>query len=324
VVAQRKAAVAAEITAPLVELNVVEGQRVTTGEVLARLEDDGQQAALGQAKAVVTAAKAAVTEAEAALLIRELDFKRNRDLVDNRVISQGEFDSIEAQVKRARASLAARKADQAAAEAALRVAEEDLDNTVVRAPFNAVVLTKDADVGDIVTPIGAASGVSASVVTIADMTSLQVEADVSESAIARVQRDQPTMVRLDALPGERFPGSVTMIVPTADRSKASVEVKVAFETLDPRVLPEMSAKVAFLSRQVEAGERNAVLAAPKAAIQDGAAFVFRDGKAVRTAVSTGRSFSDQVEILSGLTAGDRVVLDPADLKDGQRIKVAQE
>jgi RND family efflux transporter MFP subunit len=191
------------------------------------------------------------------------------------------------------------------------------------------VLTKDADIGDIVTPIGAAADAKAAVVTIADMDSLQVEVDVSESNIEQVKVGQPCEIQLDALPNDRFPGVVHMIVPTADRSKASILVKTAFLEKDPRILPEMSAKVAFLSRQVRPEEEKPLKALPATAVvdRDGdpVVFVVRNNQARKTPVHLGRHLDTMVEILNGVEAGDQVVMTPLNkMKDGIKVKIAQE
>jgi len=192
-----------------------------------------------------------------------------------------------------------------------------------------VVLTKNADIGDIVTPIGAAADAKAAVVTIADMDSLKVEVDVSESNIEQVKVGQPCEIQLDALPNDRFRGVVHMIVPTADRSKASILVKAAFLDKDPRILPEMSAKVAFLSRKVAAEEEKPFKSLPATSVvnHDGETLVFvvRNNRALKTPVHLGRKLDTMVEILDGVEVGDQVVMTPSDkMKDGIKVRIAQE
>jgi RND family efflux transporter MFP subunit len=191
------------------------------------------------------------------------------------------------------------------------------------------VLTKNADIGDIVTPIGAASTAKAAVVTLADMSSLKVEADVSESNIEKLKVGQPCQIQLDAIPDERFGGTVHMIVPTADRTKATVMVKVNFNHLDSRILPEMSAKVAFLSRAVSEDEKKPRTAVNIKAVVDRNSkkylFLVRKGRAVETPVTTGAVFGDMVELTSGAASGDKAVLSPPGrLKDGSRIKINEQ
>jgi RND family efflux transporter MFP subunit len=191
-----------------------------------------------------------------------------------------------------------------------------------------VVLTKNADVGDIVTPLGAAANAKAAVVTIADMDSLQVEADVSESNLEKIRSGQPCEVQLDALPGVRFEGVVHIIVPTADRSKATVLVKVRFVNKDSRILPEMSAKVAFLERPVKKEEQQPRMAINPAAIVSGhdrkTVFVIKGNRVVATEIKTGAKIGDLVEVLGGIKSGDKLALKPLNkLKDGKRIKTAE-
>lgn len=330
VTAQRKASVASKITSRLEWLGVEEGSRVTAGQVLARLESDDAQAALDRVRANERAARADIDRAVAELTDARRNHARMRALLAENVISRSDMETAETRALTADAAARAARDGLAAASAARREAETQLEYTYIRAPFDAVVLTKNADVGDIITPLGAAANAKASVVTIADMGSLLVETDVSESSVGRVTPGAPCEIALDALPDERFTGRVHIIVPTADRSKASVMVKVAFDVLDPRVLPEMSARVAFLSRVPSEEERRPRPVVPATALRgEGnarAVFVVRDGRAVRTPVRTGMALGDTVELLdgpvSGAAAGERVVADPpADLADGERVRM---
>jgi RND family efflux transporter MFP subunit len=328
VVAQRKAAVASKVTGRLVFLGVEEGDRVKKGELIARLESGDAAAARDQAKANVVAARHNLDQAKAEFTDASLNYTRRKQLAAGGYIAQSDFDAAEARYRKAEAAVAAQEATLRASTAALREAEVMLEYTNIRAPFDAVVLTKNADIGDIVTPIGAAAEAKAAVVTIADMDSLQVEVDVSESNIQRVKVGQPCEIRLDSLPDTRFPGKVHMIVPTADRTKASILVKVAFAEKDPRILPEMSAKVAFLSRPVSEGEEKPLRAVPSAALvsADGrsAVFAVRSDRVERVVVRVGRQLGDMTEILDGLRVGDRVVTAPLKkVKDGTRVKVQE-
>jgi RND family efflux transporter MFP subunit len=215
-----------------------------------------------------------------------------------------------------------------AGEAAVEEAKVMVEYANIRAPFDAVVLTKNADMGDIVTPLGAAANAKAAVVTIADMNSLQVEVDVSESNISQVRAGQPCEIRLDAFPDLRFKGVVHMIVPTADRTKASVLVKVAFRELNPRILPEMSAKVAFLSRDILPEEEKPLKAVPASAVitrgERSLVFLLDGDRVMERPVRTGRRLDTMVEIHQGLDSGDRVLLSPRkDLKSGERVKVPE-
>ena len=327
VVPQRKAAVASKITGRLVSLMVEEGNQIKQGQIIARLENDDTLASRDQALANRKVAEANLAEAKAELSIATLTYGRNKRLLERQIVSKSEYDNAEARYKHARAAVAAAEAAIGASTAVLRGATVALDYSLIRAPFDAVVLTKNADIGDIVTPLGAATNAKAAVVTIADMHSLQVEADVSESNLGLIKAGQPCEIQLDAIPDTRFAGVVHMIVPTADRSKASVMVKIRFLQPDPRILPEMSAKVAFLSRPVKEAEqrrRTAVhhLALVKRGKQQ-SLFILQDDHVKETVVLTGETFGDMIEILSGAKAGDRVVMKPDQLKNGAKIKIAE-
>jgi HlyD family secretion protein len=328
VVAQRKAAVASKATGRLEWLGVEEGSRVRRGEVLARLENRDAAASRDQADANLTTARASLEQARTELVDAGRAFSRQKELLAQGIVAQADYDIAEARNNKAKAGVAGAESAVKAAVAALNGADVALEYTLIRAPFDAVVLTKDADVGDIVTPLGAAANAKAAVVTIADMDSLQVEADVSETNLEKVRSGQPCEVQLDALPGVRFPGIVHMIVPTADRSKATVLVKVRFLVKDSRILPEMSAKVAFLERPVKDEE-----AQPRTAVNP-AAIVTRNGQKVlflvkgtrvaETEIKTGGQIGDMVELLAGVRVGDKVVVKPLDkVRDGSRIKAAQ-
>ncbi len=329
VVAQRKAAVASKITGRLVFLAVEEGSRVKKGEVIARLENDDVKAALERAMADVKVAQFNIEQSQAELDDALLDYNRKRELVGKEIIPLSQFDAAAARYKKAKAAVAAQRAALRASEAALKEAAVSLEYTVIRAPFDAVVLTKNADIGDIVTPIGAAADAKAAVVTIADMDSLQAEVDVSESNIEQVKVGQPCEIQLDALPNDRFRGVVHMIVPTADRTKASILVKTAFLDKDPRILPEMSAKVAFLSRSVAPEEQKPLKALPSNAVvnRDGESLVFvvRNSRALRTPVHLGKHLDTMVEILNGVELGDQVVIAPMDkMKNGIKVRMTHE
>jgi RND family efflux transporter MFP subunit len=328
VVAERKAAVASKITARLIELTVEEGSRVKAGQVIARLENDDTLAARDQAEANLKLARANLESAKAQLDEATKTYLRYKQLVAGGYVARSAYDTAEAAYQRAQAGVAAAEASIRANTAALESAKVALDYTLIRAPFDAVVLTKDADVGDIITPLGAATNAKAAVVTIADMSSLQVEADVSETNLSVVKVGQPCEIQLDALPDSRFRGVVHMIVPTADRTKATIMVKVRFVDKDPRILPEMRAKVSFLSRLVKQEEEKPRTVVNPAAVvtNDGKSkvFIVQEGKVKEMPVTLGPPLGDMVEVLNGVKAGDRVVVEPPKrLKDGSRIKVAE-
>jgi RND family efflux transporter MFP subunit len=313
VVAQRKAEVASKGTGRLVFLGFEEGDRVKSGEVIARIDNDDIRAGLDMAKAELER-----TKVDTLNIGRQ--FRRHRELFQSGAISDVEFETAETTYKSSLTRLLA-------AEAAVRVQEVNLENTYIRAPFDGTVLTKNADIGEVVAPFASSASSKGSVVTMADMTSLEVEADVSESNIYKVIPGQPCEIVLDAYPATRYQGFVKKIVPTADRARATVLTKIAFREQDARVLPEMSARVIFLPP--DSGFRTAeatVLVAPRETItsRDGAAIVFRvEGEYVAAVpVTTGRSLGGVTEIVSGLSRGDRVVISPpGKMQTGEKVEV---
>lgn len=344
VVAQRRAAVASKASGRLLELRVREGSRVKAGELLARLDaSDVQaqaavaQAAVGQAQAVTGQAQALQRQSQVELANAEVEFARTEQLKRQGFVSQQALDAGQRRLDAARAALASAQAGvaQAAsglaqARAQLAVQQVNQGFTEIRAPFDGVVLAKNANVGDLITPFSNAAGSQGAVLTLADLSTLEVEADVSEGSLAKVQLGQPVEIQLDALPGQRFRGQVASIVPTVDRAKATVMTKLRFEQLDPRVLPEMSAKAVFLSQRPSDEELKPVLAVPAKAL-DGEGAVWKWVKAEdgtqtvqRLAVKKGRSLGELVELQgAGLKSGDRLVAAPSGLRDGQKVAVAE-
>ncbi len=328
VVPQRKSALASKVTGRLIWLGVEEGNRVKQDQVIARLENQDVTAAKDLAEANVNAARHNIELARAELREATLNLERNNALLAKGYVARSVYDSALARYEKAMASMEASEANLKASLASLEVAKINLDYTLIRAPFDGVVLTKNADVGDIVTPIGAAANAKSAVITIADMNSLQVEADVSESNLNKIKVGQPCEIQLDALPGERFRGTIHTIVPTADRTKATVMVKVRFIDKDSRVLPEMSAKVAFLSRPANPEEQKPRVAINHSAIVNkkgkDAIFLVKENRAIETPVTLGVKIGDMVEVLDGIKVGDQIVLNPPDkLRNGLKIKVAE-
>ncbi len=331
VVAQRRAAVASKGTGRLVELNVREGSLVKQGDLIGRLDASDVQAAIAATQAGVAQAQAARAQAEAALgqaraelANAEVELQRQQALQGQGFISAQAVDAANRRLAVARSALATQQAAITTAQAGIaqsqaqvRVQQVNQANTEIRAPFDGVVLVKNANVGDMITPFSSASGTSGAVVTMADLRTLEVEADVSESNVARIKPEQPVEITLDALPELRLRGNVSRIVPTVDRAKATVMTKIRFEALDARILPEMSAKVSFLSRPATADDQKPVIALnPKAVAQrDGKPVVFRlTGETVeQVPVTLGRQIGDLQEVTgSTLKSGDRVVLAPGD------------
>lgn len=298
VVARRKAAVASKGTGRLVYLGVEEGDKVKKGQVIARLEDADVIAARERARENFRLAEADLYEAKKHL-------ERMAALVKQEMIAQSEYDLAEARYKRVVATIEAAKF-------ALREAEVAVENTRIVAPFDGTVLKKNADVGEIVAPLAGAASSKAAVVTIADMSSLEVDADVSEANITKVAPQQNCEIALDAYPQHRYPGYVSNIVPTADRSKATVMVKIKFQRYDARVLPEMGAKITFLAPGSRADAAvKPLLTVPAAAVarRDGRQVVYqiRENRAVEVPVTTGQKIGNLIEVTEGLKEGDQVI-----------------
>ena len=313
VVAQRKAAIASKGTGRLIYLGVVEGDKVKKDQVIGRLEDNDIRAQLEQAKANLLLQQADLNDAKNT-------FDRIKELFEKGLSSQQEYDQAEANYNRILASIEVAKAG-------VQVAEVALENTLIRAPFDGTVLTKNAEVGEIVAPFGGSTTSKTAVVTIADMKSLLVETDVSESNIEKIKEGRECEITLDAYPEKSYQGYVFKIVPTADRSKATVLVKVGFKNYDSRVLPEMSAKVSFLSEKNENEENQLpVLTIPLSAVDElnGKKIVYlvNDNKAVQKDISTSRLLGNYVEVISGLKEGDEIINDlNGKIKDGVQVKV---
>lgn len=326
VVAQRKAALASKTTGRLIWLGVEEGSYVKRGDIIAKLEDEDVLALKNQAEANVNLAKANLESSVAELRDAEINLSRQKILFEKNFATQAELDTATLRYERAKAAVKNSDAALNAAIAALKSAEVSLEYTFIKAPFDGVVLTKNADIGDIITPLGAAANAKASVVTIADLTSLLVETDISESNISLVQLGQPCEIILDAIPDKRYKGFVHMIVPTADRTKASIMVKVKFAENDNRILPEMSAKINFLSRKTTPDEEKDHLMINKSALlkhqSEPSVFVVKGDRAVLTKITIGKTYENEIEVLAGLTADDIVILNPPDnLKNNTKVKL---
>ncbi len=327
VVAQRKAAIASKATGRLEWLGVTEGSRVKAGEVIARLDNRDVVAQAQSAEANVRAARAMLAQAQAEAADAAASLKRSRDLFAKGFVSQSALDTATMREDSAVAGVANARAAIGVAEANARNAEVAVDYTLIRAPFDGVILSKSANVGDMVTPFSSAADSKGAVVAMADMSTLEVEADVSESSLAKISVGQPCEITLDALPDARFRGRISRIVPTVDRAKATVMTKVRFDAIDPRVLPEMSAKVSFLSQDVTPEQQKPLLAVTLDALaaRDGktAVFVVRDGKAIEVPVTPGAHIGELVAIAGAVKSGEKAVLKPGpDLKTDTLVKVA--
>jgi HlyD family secretion protein len=315
VVARRKAAVASKGTGTLVFLGVEEGDKVKKGQLIARLDDSDVVATLQRSRENLRVAEADLNDAKVSL-------ERLRILLGHRVVAQAEYDTAEARYKRVVASIDA-------ARFAVKEAEVAVENMRIIAPFDGTVLKKNADVGEIVAPLAGAVSSRAAVVTIADMSSLEVEADVSEANITRVSPEQNCEITLDAYPQQRYPGIVTKIVPTADRAKATVLVKIKFKTYDQRVLPEMGAKITFLAPGTSdtTTSTRAILTVPAAAVasRNGRQVVFhvKDERAVEVPIAMGQRLGSVIEIRDGLKEGEKVIARVDDnIHNGSKVSVA--
>ncbi len=323
--AYRKAAVSTKATGRLEFLAVQEGSVVKAGQILARIENRDVSATQDQAQAALRAAKANVEQGMAELRDAESNLNRSEDLAKKNFISSATLDTAKARFDKARAAVASLNGAIGVAEANVRAANVSVEQTLIRAPFDGVVLTKNANVGDIITPFSSAADSKGAVVNMADMATLEVEADVSEISLSKISVAQPVEIQLDAFPDLRLLGKVSRIVPTVDRSKATVLVKVEFVEKDNRVLPDMSAKVSFLSRDLKPEERKPVIAVQPAALvkRDGkdVLFLIDNNAAKLVAVTVGNKIGDLMQV-SGVKPGDKIVLSPSEkIKDGTAVAI---
>jgi HlyD family secretion protein len=330
VVARRRATVSSKVTGKVVEVFVEEGKEVRRGQVLARLDDSQVRSALAVAEAQLAVARRGAAEDEARLREAELTRDRRAALLKEGVVGKAEVDSADAEVESLKARIALSQEQIHVAQSQLNARRTDLADMVVRAPFDGVAISKDAQPGEMISPVSAGGGFTRTgICTIVDMSSLEIEVDVNESYINRVRPGQPVEAVLDAYPDWRIPTHVITGVPTADRAKATVRVRIGFEKLDPRILPDMGVKVSFLAEETPQVTATAPrLLVPKAAVRkiDGAdvVFVVKEDVAERRAVTVGLTEGDQVEIASGLQLGERVVVEgPPTLADGARVTVKE-
>jgi RND family efflux transporter MFP subunit len=331
VTARRQATVSAKITGKVTEVLIEEGQRVAEGAVLARLDDTEARAQLTLARAQLAAARSQEGEIRAQLAQAERDHARQQELYGRQLVAAQALDAALAQRDMLRARLANNVEQVRVAVESVSVAQVQLDNTVIRAPFSGVVIAKSAQPGEMISPISAGGGFTRTGIgTIVDMDSLEIQVDVNESFINRVTADQPVEATLNAYPEWKIPGSVIAIIPTADRSKATVKVRIAIKSRDARIVPDMGARVAFLTTQPATGRPAAppaVLVPADAVRGEGAnavVFVHAGERVERRGVTLGQAVGAEREIASGLRAGERVVVAPAPtLKDGDAVRVAE-
>ena len=324
---RRRATVAAKITARVVDVYVDEGMTVTEGQLLAKLDDSDAARRLQAAKAQRDATAAQIVSLKVNLANAEREFRRQEELGKEGFASVQALDLAHTTAESLKAQVAAADEQVKTADAQIALAQQDVDNCTVRAPFAGVVVSKDAQRGEMVSPISAGGGFTRTgIATIVDMASIEIEVDVNESYIARVDAGQQVEAVLDAYPDWRIPAKVRTVIPTADRQKATVKVRISFDKLDPRILPDMGVKVSFLAGAQAAGQAAAKALIPREAARtlDGkpVVFLFRDGLLERRAVSLGIQTGGDVQVTAGLTPGDKVVVEgPADLRDGQRAKL---
>jgi RND family efflux transporter MFP subunit len=336
VVARTKAAVSAKIPGRLAFLGVSEGSRVEKGAVIARLDNADYAAAVGQAEAELASAKATLIESQSDRDQLQRDYQRVRDIhaQNPNLVSSQEVENAESRARQGDARVSAQSARVDAAAAGLRVAQANLENTYIRAPFSGTVLRKEAEVGEVVAPSVGGGLTRGAVVTMADLATLEVEVDVNEAYIARIQGGQQARITLDAYPDTAFRGTVRQVVPTADRQRATVQVKVAIVDRDPRILTEMGAKVEFLEapRVAAAGaapvvERPRILVPADAVrTEDGRPVVWlvRDGRLHRRDVDAGPVSGNFREIRSGLAGGEQVLVGGIETpREGQRVRTTQ-
>ena len=324
---RQRATIAAKITARVNEIYVDEGMQVEPGQVLARLDDSDARARLTSAMAERGATAATLGDLHVNLENAERELKRIEALWDQKLVAEQNRDQAKMAVDSFKARIVLAREQVAAAEARVKVAQQDLDNCTVRAPFGGIVVSKDAQRGEMVSPVSAGGGFTRTgIATIVDMASLEIEVDVNESYIARVKTGQPVSAVLDAYPDWQIPAKVRTVIPTADRQKATVKVRATFDRLDPRILPDMGVKVTFLGEERSVAEgAGRVLVSRTALVDEGgttAVFVHRDGRVERRAVRLGQVRGNEHEVVAGLSDGDQVVTTGAkQLRDGQSVRV---
>ena len=334
VTARRQATVSSKITGKVIEVLIEEGMRVEEGQVLARLDPVDADAQRDLSQSQLEAARTQLQEARTQLALADKTLARSRELLARKLVAQSQFDEAESQRNALAARVATGQRNVEVAQDALQLSDIGIDNTVVRAPFTGVVTVKAAQPGEMISPISAGGGFTRSgIATIVDMDSLEVQVDVNESFIGRVSANQPVTATLNAYPDWKIPAHVIAIVPTADRGKATVKVRIALDAKDARIVPEMGVRVSFL--EAKAAQTASAAPAPPPGVlvpanalatREGAtvAFVLSEDRVQQRTVQTGRTLGDDREVTHGLNGGERVVLDPPDtLKDGDAVRVAE-
>jgi RND family efflux transporter MFP subunit len=330
IVARRRATVSSKVTGKVIDVLIEEGHPVKEGQILAHLDDTQPRASLALAEAQLSSSRKAAAEDQARLQQAELTLGRRQQLLKEGVVGKAELDEAQSNVDSLKARIAYTQQQIGVAESQVNLQKTNLTDMVVRAPFSGVVISKDAQPGEMISPVSAGGGFTRTGIgTIVDMSSLEIEVDVNETYINRVTNGMRVEAVLDAYQDWKIPAHVITTIPTADRQKATVKVRIGFDALDPRILPDMGVKVSFLREEPAAGPAAQAaprVLVPKAAVRaaDGKSIVFvlRTDRVERRAVSVGLETGGQVELLSGVSPGDRVVVEgPPTLKDGDKVKV---
>ncbi len=331
VTARRQATVSAKITGKVAQVLIEEGMHVKAGQVLATLDDARASSGLRLAKAQAAAAASALEETRVRIVEAQTNFDRSRSLSSQQIASRADLDRDTASLNALRARLAAQADSLSVTQRQVQLTEQDMADTIVRAPFDGVVISKDAQPGEMVSPISAGGGFTRTgICSMVDMDSLEIDVDVSESYINRVRPGQPVQAVLDAYPDWRIPAHVITAIPAADRQKATVKVRIAFDAKDPRILPDMGVKVAFIDNMPKSPAAGSAVEIPGAAVrrqgdQDIVFVVGAGDRLERRAVKVVGSEGGRSRVAAGLTSGDRVVVEgPPDLKDQQRVKPKEE
>jgi HlyD family secretion protein len=328
VTARRQATVSSKVTGRVSEVLVEEGMAVRQGDLLARLDSSMALASLQLSQAQQEAARRGMEETRVRIAEARLDLQRATRLADERISSQAEADRADAQLKALQARLVTQEGELAVASRQLALRRQDIADTEIRAPFDAIVVSKNAQPGEMISPMSAGGFTRTGICTIVDMDSLEIEVDVNEAYINRVRTGQAVEAVLDAYPDWKIPAHVITVVPTADRQKATVRVRIGFDDRDPRTLPDMGVKVAFIEETDQTVARSSGVQIPRAALRrDGEqdiVFTVRDGIVERRAVSVGSAEGDRVRITAGVTAGEQVVTGGEALEDGKRVRIAKE
>ncbi len=329
VTARRQATVSSKVTARVIEVNVEEGMRVQQGQVLARLDSAIPSSALRLAQAEAAAAASSLNETRVRMEQARVDMDRAASLSRQQIQSKAEYDRAAAEFNALRARLAAQRDSYSVAQRVIALRQQDVEDTVVRAPFSGIVVSKNAQPGEMISPISAGGGFTRTgISTIVDMDSLEIEVDVNEAYINRVSANQPVEATLDSYPDWRIPAHVITVIPTADRQKATVKVRIAFDIKDQKILPDMGVKVSFIEASPAAASSSAVEVPKSALRRDGESdivFVVKDGRAERRAVKVASVDGNNARLAAGLADGENVIIEgPAELKDGDRVAIAKE